>query len=176
MNITEIYISKKLETMVPEDLMQNKSLGKYNPLGKWNATVFFVSRKKCILLTNSITRYSVFIAGVRKSDFKNLSQIFINTLIEQLNVDGIPIREHAISELVGRVALHSTDNDRPIIGGQKYIIEHIDDWKYECGEFANWDFRDINKRVNSIPYKQLGWLFPHEKMKIVLDEIDNRLI
>lgn len=168
MNVTEIYTSKKLESIVPEALIHDEPFGKFNPLGKWNATVFFVSRKKCLLLTNSITRYSVFIGGIRKSDFKNLSEIFVNTFTGQLKVDGIPIKEPAIRELVGEVALRPTDNDRPIIGTQKYILEYIDDWKYEFGEFANWDFRAINKRVNSIPYKQLGWLFPKEKMKIML--------
>ena len=171
MNVTEIYTSRKLESIVPEALIQNESFGKYNPLGKWNATVFFVSRKKCLLLTNSITRYSVFIPGIRKSDFKNLSEIFINTLIEQLKKDGIPSKEFNVRKLIGEVTLHKTDNNKAIIGTQKYILENIDGWKYEFGPFENWDFRDINRRVNSVPYKQLEWLFPREKMKILLEEI-----
>ena len=171
MNVTEIYTSKKLESIVPEALIHDEPFRKFNPLGKWNATVFFVSRKKCLLLTNSITRYSVFIAGIRKSDFKNLSEIFINTLIEQLKRDNIPSEGLDIRKLIGQVTLHKTDNNRPIIGTQKYIIENIDDWKYEFGAFENWDFRDINRRVNGVPYKQLGWLFPREKMKILFGEI-----
>lgn len=173
MNVTEIYTSRKLESIVPAALIRDKSLGKYNALGKWNATVFFVSRKKCLLITNSITRYSVFIAGVRKADFENLTEIFINTLIEQLKADNIPSKGLDIRRLIGEITLRPTDNDRRILGTQKYIIENIDDWKYEFGAFENWNFRDINKRVNGIPYKQLGWLFPCEKMKIVLDKIAN---
>ena len=171
MNVTEIYTSKKLETIVPEALIQNKSCGKSNPLGTWNATVFFVSHKKCLLITNSITRYSVIIPGIIKSDFKNLSEKFIDTLIEQLKRDNIPSKELIIKKIIGEITLHQTNNNRPIIGTQKYLLEAIDVWKLQFGRFENWDFRDINRRINGIPYKQLGWLFPKDKMKILLEEM-----
>ncbi len=171
MNITEVYTSRKLELLVPEELIQSESSGKLNPLGKWNATVFFVSRKKCLLITNSITRYSVFIPGTRKADFKNFGELFINALTEQLRRDNILSEELNIKELIGEVTLHETDNNRPIIGTQNYILENIDALKKRYGSFENWNFRDINKRVNGIPYRQLGWSFPREKMKGLLDEI-----
>lgn len=171
MNVTKIYTSRKLQSFVPEALIQNESPAKINPLGKWNATVFFVSRKKCLLITNSITRYSVFIPGIRKSDFKNISEIFSKALIEQLERDNMPIRELNMRELIGETSLHKTDNHRAIIGTQKYILENVDIWKNEFGSFENWDFKDITRRVNGIPYKQIGWLFPREKMKLLLDEI-----
>ena len=171
MNITEIYTSRKLESNVPRELIQKESSGKLNSLGKWNATVFFVSRKKCLLITNSITRYSVFIAGIRKADFKNLSELFINVLTDQLKRDNIPIEEFDIRKLIGEITLHPTDNDRPIIGTQNYILENIDALKNRYGPFENWNFKHLNKRVNGIPYKQLGWSSPRKKMRALLDEI-----
>lgn len=171
MNVTEISTSRKLEYFVPEALIQDEYSGKFNPLGKWNATLFFVSRKKCLLITNSITRYSVFVGGIRKSEFKNLSEIFINTLIEQLKIDGIQSEELDIRNLIGETTLHPTDRNRAIAGTQKYILENVDVWKYEFGAFENWDFRDINRRINGVPYKQLGWLCPREMMKILLEEV-----
>ncbi|HTN69304.1 MAG TPA: hypothetical protein VLZ33_07565, partial [Dysgonamonadaceae bacterium] len=116
--------------------------------------------------------YSVFIPGIIKADFKNLSELFTNALIDQLKGDGISNKELNIKELIGEITLHETDNDRPIIGTQKYILENIEALKNRYGPFENWNFRDINRRINGIPYKQLGWLFPREKMKILLDEID----
>lgn len=46
MNITEIYTSRKLESLIPKTLIHNKSSEKHNPLGKWSSTVFFVGREK----------------------------------------------------------------------------------------------------------------------------------
>lgn len=171
MNITDIYTSKKLETIIHQSLIKTESTIKRNAFGKWNATVFFISRKKCLLVTNSITRYSLILSGLTKSDFENLSEIFINTFIDQLKTEEIPFNELSVRTLIGEIALHKTDNDRTIIGNQNYIIRYIDDWKYEFGSFENWDFRNINKRLNRVPYKQLGWLYPKERMKILLEGI-----
>lgn len=171
MNVTEIYTSRKLESLIPSNLLLSESQGEQNPFGKWNATVFFVSRKKCLLMTNSITRYSVILAGIRKSDFKNLSEIFIDTLICQLKTDNIRSDEYTIRKLIGEVTIYRTDNNKAIIGTQNYILGIVDIWKTEFGAFENWDFREINRRVNSIPYNQLDCLFPHKKMRSLLDEI-----
>lgn len=171
MNITEISTSRKLEYFVPEELIQNEYSGKFNPLGKWKGTLFFVNRNKCLLITNTLTRYSVMIGGIRKREFKNLSEIFINNFIEQLKIDGIESVELDIRNLIGEITLHPTDRDRAIAGTQKYILENIDAWKQEFGAFENWNFREINRRINGVPYKQLGWLFPREMMKILLEEV-----
>lgn len=171
MNMTEIYTSRKLESIIPELLIQNESFGKENPFGKWNATVFFVSRKKCLLVTNSIARYSLILSDIRKSDFANISEIFANTFVDQLKLEAIPFNELNARKLIGEITFHKTDNDRTIIGTQNYLLEKIDILKYEFGPFENWDFRGINKRMNRVPYKQLGWSFPKERMKILLEEI-----
>lgn len=173
MNITEIYTSRKLEKIVPEALLRNESLGNLSPLGKWNATVFHVSHKKCLLLTNAITRYSVFLPGIRNSDFKNIAEIFVNTLSKQLKRDRVETCGLDIADLIGETTLHPTDNNRAIIGTQKYLLENVDYWKSQYGRFENWDFEDINRRVNGIPYRQLDWLVPREKMTVLLEEIVN---
>lgn len=173
MNVTEIYTSRKLASIVQEILLRSESGGRHNPLGKWNATVFHVSHKKCLLITNAITRYSVFLPGMRKSDFKNMTEIFINTLAEQLKRDGVDTGGLDIAELIGETTLHQTDNNRAIIGTQKYLLENVDVWKSQFGKFDNWNFDDITRRVNGIPYKQMDWLVPREKMKVLLDEIVN---
>ncbi|HOG19650.1 MAG TPA: hypothetical protein PKW37_04335 [Salinivirgaceae bacterium] len=173
MIITDIYTSKKLESLIPESLIVNESSDLFNPLGKWYATVFFISRKKCLLITNSNTKYSVIIAGINKPDFKNLSKIFTNTLIDQLKIDAIPFEETVIKNLIGTIVLHKTDNNRPIIGTQNHMLENIEVWKYRFGAFENWNFRKINRNLNKIPYKEGNlYLTPIEKMKSLLDEIN----
>lgn len=52
---------------------------------------------------------------------------------------------------------------------------YLGDWKYDFGEFDNIPFRELNSRLNSSPNKMLDWLFPKEKMHIVLNEyLNNR--
>ena len=167
---SNIFVSKKLETIVPSTLIQLKSDLIDNYIGKWNATLFYVSRKKCILLTNSTARYTVILPGLVKNDFKNITEILIETLTKQFEKDGILINQTALIKMIGKVLLLKTDNDKKIIGTQNYILGYIDDWKYEFGDFANWDFFEIGRRINGIPYEQIGWMTPREKINKIIND------
>lgn len=169
---TKIYLSRKLESVVSKSLVNTGVEEADHPLGKWTATLFYVSHKKCLLITNSLTRYTIIVDQVITADFKNISDRFAITLYDQLLVDGIKADWPTIHELVGRVDLFSTDNDRKLIGTQNYILYILDYWKQEFGAIDPWPFREINRRINEIPTKELGWQFPREKMKILLDELN----
>ena len=99
--------------------------------------------------------------------------IFKQTLLEQLQTDGIAIDMQKIQSLFGDTVLCTTNNDRRTIGVQNSLSVNFEDWKYEFGDFSNWPFRDLNRRINGIPYKQIGWKKPKEKMKEVLEEISS---
>jgi len=43
---TKIYLSRKLESVVPKSLMNTGNEETDHPLGKWTATLFYVSHKK----------------------------------------------------------------------------------------------------------------------------------
>lgn len=168
---SKVYVSKKLEGLLPSDLIKKEIVVTENLLGKWNATVFFVSKKKCILMTNSLSRYSVILPGLAKNDFHELTDIVISNLLKQFQKDEITVNEALLKKIIGIVSLFETDNDRTIIGVQNYINGYVENWKYEFGEFSNWDFIDIGRRINGIPYKQIGWFTPKEKMKQIITEL-----
>lgn len=165
---TNIFLSKKLESVVPKNFIkptEEESIIN-NPIGKWNATLFYANRKKCLLLTNSTARYTVILNGFKTADFANLSSIFSEILIIQLLTDKIDIGNLKKSDLISDINLFKTDNDKKIIGTQNYLMENMDYWKKEIG-----DFRAINKIINEIPYSQLGWLSPNKKMEIIINSI-----
>ena len=121
-----------------------------------------------MIITNSKTKYSVLISKVSVIDFKNLTSIFIKSLHKQLIADDIQIDMATIEKVIGFVKFYTTDNDKSVIGIQNSVLSHLDDWKYEFGNIDNWNFNEINCRINSIPYKQLDWHFPKEIMKEIL--------
>lgn len=169
---TKIYISRKLESVVNKSFINIGELEIDNPLGKWTATIFYVSHKKCLLITNSMTRYTIILDSVIAADFSDLSNIFAKILFDQLRIDGIKTDWLTIKNLVGKVDLYPTDNDRKLIGTQNNILQHTEDWKYEFGHIDNWPFREISSRLNGIPYKELEWFYPKEKIKIMLDDMN----
>lgn len=169
--ITNIYLTKKLEKTVSKEYLKHDGMDITSPLGKWNATLFYVSRKKCWLVTNALTRYSVILPGIKVADLKKLDQVFIKNLSEQLIYDGISLNLQKLETIIGNLQLNSTDADRSITATQNYILQYLDTWRYEFAEFENWDFRDITKRLNTIPYEIFEWFYPNEKMEKVLSEI-----
>lgn len=169
---TKINISRKLESTVPAQLVKKEYMVLANPLGKWTATYFNVSRKKCLIITNSTAKYTVLIAQITKSDFKNITELFISNLHQQLLEDGIDIEYQKIEALVGEVELMETDNDRQIIGIQNSFNHNIEHWKDRYGDVENWPFRYLNKILNRIPYKQLDWENPNERMKKEIDKLN----
>ncbi|NOQ26812.1 MAG: hypothetical protein GQ564_15740 [Bacteroidales bacterium] len=168
---TNFYISKKLEKTVPVSLINNVENSIINPLDKWNANIFHVSHKKCWIITNSITKYTILLDRIAIVDLPKLSEIFAQTFYEQLQTDNIETNFHILQEIIGQISLFSTDNDQKIIGTQNSILVHLENWKYEFGHIDNWPFRKINRRLNEIPYKQTGWILPKEKMNEVLNTI-----
>ena len=78
----------QLEKVTKEFISKNdKTENEY--LGDWTSTLFYVNHKKCWLLINKMTKYLLILPNVKKSDLKNISSIFKETLYSQLTYDGI---------------------------------------------------------------------------------------
>jgi len=79
---TGIYISRKLEKLVPKKFIQESVNATGNLLGTWSANVFYVSHKKCWIITNSVTFYTVILQDIASSEIKNINEIFTYTLLD----------------------------------------------------------------------------------------------
>jgi len=145
-----IYCTKKLqnfignvETELPTDTVQRS-------LWDWNAHLFFVDRKKCLVFVNNLTAYSIFITDILKKDLQNIDQLFRYRLNEQLQHDKV-ISKHESLELIFQftgLKFYKTNNDRKTIGrindfvemfktSRFYKYEHLNDMNivYENGLF-----------------------------------------
>ena len=120
-----IYCTKKLENFignVDQDLPSNII---QRSLSDWNAHLFFIERKKCIVFVNNQTAYSVFIIDLLKKDLKDIDLLFYNRLIKQLKHDKI-IKENESFELLfpaERLKFYKTNNDRKVIGRINDFVE-----------------------------------------------------
>ncbi len=166
---TVIHVSKKLE----------KSISKYIKFkeheftiffGKWNATIFYVDRKKCWLITNAETKFSVIILNLKTPDIKNFSEIFTENFYSQLIYEGILVDFKDLKKWIGNVEILPTNNDRKTIGTQNYNIEVMMYYKHQFGSYQNMPFRDLTKRINSSPTSAFGWKSPNQ---MLIEKIDS---
>jgi Domain of unknown function (DUF6933) len=147
---TPIYTSKKLEKTIKK-IIQPDKISETGILGKWNATIFYVERKKCWLISNAKTQYSLILPDIKSTDLNTIEKIFINSLYEQLKNDGIYIEFDKLSELIGVIEFYPTDNDRKTAGFQNQKLANLECWEIDYGKYENMPFIDLASGLNSIP-------------------------
>lgn len=143
-----IYCSKKLETF----------LGQVSPLiqptdnstfGDWNAHLFTIGRKKCLIFMNNRTCYSVVMTSVQKKNLKDLGLVFKERLIRQLDND-IKLTEGQEIKLrndLGNIVLTKSNNDKKIIGTINHQVENL---KYNNfgGNVESWNEVHVTRILN----------------------------
>ena len=175
MKKTKIHTTKKLEKLIKKLIVtdQNSDSG---ILGKWNATVFYVNRKKCWLITNGLTKYNVILTDIKSSDLSKIEQIFKDALFGQLIYDGIITDFENLNIIIGGLDFQTTDNDRSTTGFQNHSLESLDWWKYEFGNLENMLIKDLTNRLNTSPIhigkgrKMSDYTDSIEEMKKLLTE------
>jgi len=125
MRKTKIHTTKKLEKLVKKLITTDKKID-CGILGKWNATVFYVDRKKCWLITNGLTKYNVILTDIKSSDLSKIEQIFIDALFGQLTFDGIITDFENLNLIIGELDFLPTDNDRSTTGFQNQRLYELD--------------------------------------------------
>ncbi len=147
---TRIHTSKKLEKLVKK-LIQTDLNDECGILGKWNATVFYVDRKKCWLVSNAKTQYNVILLDIKIQDLNRIEEIFKNALYGQLVYDGIITDFDNLCAIIGGLIFLPTDNDRKTTGFQNHRLQDLDWWKYEFGSLENMPIKDLANRINTTP-------------------------
>ena len=118
--MTDIFTTKKLEKIIHKKIENNDILSE-NTLGNWNATVFYVAKKKCLLFVNVETFFSVIIPRFSMKDIDKIDELFINCFYNQLLFENINIEFKTISSKIGKVRFHSTNNNRKVTGIINYL-------------------------------------------------------
>ncbi|MFS8082208.1 MAG: DUF6933 domain-containing protein [Ginsengibacter sp.] len=87
-------------------------------MNNWNAHLFFLERRKCMVFVHKETLYSFAILDVLKRDFNHFQQLFIDNYLLQLDKDRLltmAIRS-AVSNEFQHFELSITDGDKSSIG------------------------------------------------------------
>jgi len=147
---TSIFVTKKLEAVIKCNVLPN-NINNTSFLGKWNATVFYLDRRKCLLFSNGTTKYNVIVADFKVKDLKKIGFLFTDAFHQQLNFDGISIFLNCIQSIIGELEFHPTDNDRSTISFQNQRIGDVNVYKSEYAEFEMMPIQIFCNRMNINP-------------------------
>ncbi|MEL7147910.1 MAG: hypothetical protein AAFO69_16170 [Bacteroidota bacterium] len=177
--MTNIYCTKKLEKLVGKKLLgQEEAQG--NKLGNWNADVFHLQGKKCLILMNDITYYSLFFLDIRKVDLLKFSELFYARFIEQLDYDKIDFPVECSPALIAETTAQflPTNNNRKVLGTMTDFLRAVEYFfhdKYH-GQLSNIDVNELNHNytnflVGALSPKQGKYGKPIDEMKKKIEEI-----
>jgi hypothetical protein len=103
-------LAAKLPNVSPEPLVED------SPLGSWHAHFYTIDRRNCLMFCHDETRFTLFMAGLKKPDFGNLTGWFLDYFANTLLRLGY---EHELimkaTDLVGDLRF-DTHCDRSVMG------------------------------------------------------------
>lgn len=110
-----IYCSHKLAKFLG---VKNKNESTTSTHWAWNAHLFSLDGRKCLIFVEKESLYTVASFDVLKKDLKDFQAFFVNHFLAQLTADKIltdSIKDLIINDFK-EINLFITNNDKPIIG------------------------------------------------------------
>ena len=133
----------------------------------WNAMLFYLNKKKCLLFMNKPTLYCFLALDIVKKDLADFKKFFLQHFTDQLIADQlITERTKVMLEQDYRtIVLKPTDNDKSIIGSMNDCIFRIRYYNSRNEEPQTMNSTFIGHQLNKTPMGAIGYSNPVEKMK-----------
>ncbi len=138
----------------------------------WHANILTINRKKCILVTHTLSLYSFFIYGVTRKDFDSFITLFNDHLRAQLKSEGLS--KPALFDTKGDDVdlIITKTNNRSVLGSMNELSYGL--------EYAVWDWEGIGApdevkmadRINDTPMTAIKETWPPRELKSILSEAD----
>lgn len=134
-------------------------------LGSWHANIFHIERRKCVLVTNDLTLYTMFIPYLKKADFKAFNTVFGQNLFKNLLYENLSQNEiETALEEYQEIQYAKTDN-RSVLGSmndQKFQLEYLIQSE---GGLDKTDIYELNYKLNRIILSAIDYKEPIEILK-----------
>jgi len=152
--------TKKLLT----ELKQNP--GKENAIidsfWSWHANTFYIERRKCVLVTNDITLFTMFIPGLKKPDFQSFHFMFGQQLFKNLLHEKIPQKQIEKILLKCEDIKYKRTNNRSVLGSMNELKFQLEYHIEAEGGLERTDIFELNHRLNRTIMSSIKYKYPIE--------------
>ncbi|MDR3603264.1 MAG: hypothetical protein P4L38_01425 [Syntrophaceae bacterium] len=158
-----IRCTQKLLAELKIGLMHEPS--ENDPFWSWHANVFHVERRKCVLITNDMTLFTMFIPGLKKPDFKSFHFVIGEHLFKNLLYENIPQPQiEAVLSQCRNMTFQKTTNRRVLgsMNDQKTQLEYLISAE---GGLARTNIYELNKEVNRVTFSAINRRRPIDVLK-----------
>ncbi len=128
----------------------------------WHANTFHIERRKCVLVTNDITLFTMFIPALKKPDFQSFHFIFGQQLFKNLLHENIPQNqiETVLSECEDMQ--YKRTNNRSVLGSMNELKFQLEYYIEAEGGLARTDIFGLNHRLNRTIMSPIKYKYPIE--------------
>lgn len=128
-------------------------------LGGWHANMFFMDRRKCVLVTNDSTLFTLFIPYLTKKDFQSFELVFLRHLLQTLLSESVMQREINMILKEHERLIFTRTTSRSVLGSMNDQKNQVLTRVYIRGGLKNISAIEMNKKLNrnilsAINYKQ----------------------
>jgi hypothetical protein len=138
-----------------------------NPFACWHGNLLNINRRKAILLTHNMTRYSLLIHGVTKKDLDTLDKIIVKRLKEQLMYDEFSIAQIEFILKHSESFSYFKSSERSVTGSMvemAAISQMMIEREGSDPKIISSKLNDMFKKING------EYVIPKEKLKTMSDK------
>lgn len=138
-------------------------------VGGWHANLLITARRKCVLVANDKTLYSIFIPSLKKPDFIDFAEVFRHHLFKNLLHEGLAQDEIDVVLHELRTILFAKTNNRSVLGSMNDLKFHLEFYIRSFGGLDRSPIYELNHRLNRIPFSVIDGHYPIDRLKEVLN-------
>jgi hypothetical protein len=139
----------------------------------WNAMLFYLNKRKCLLFMYKKTLYAFLVLGIVKKDLADFPKFFRLHLIDQLISDQLinPETKTILDVAYESITLQPTDNDKRVIGSMNDCIYRIKVYDSLTDDALLLRSTYIGHQLNKTPMGAISYDYPVKRMKEFLEEL-----
>ena len=165
-----IHCSKKLAAKLPE--VSVTPLTKTSPLGSWHAHLFVMDRRQCVLFCHDLTRYALFLPGLRKAQFAALDNEFRQLYFATLAEFGCTETQIKKVDLALGPVRYDTATDRSVQGSIRIVKFDLEAHVFEAGDVMRIDPLAMSCRLSDRPATVYGkFVWPNKEMLTLIERL-----
>jgi len=128
----------------------------------WHANIFYIERRKCVLVTNDTTLFTMLIPALKKPDFQSFHFIFGQHLFKNLLHEKIPQKqiETILSECEN--IQYKKTNNRSVLGSMNELKFQLEYHIEAEGGLERTDIFKSNHRLNRTIMSSVKYKYPIE--------------
>ena len=158
-----LHCTRKLAAKMPA--ISSAPLVEKSPLGSWHANLVQVKHRQCVLFCHDLTRYMLFVPGLKKPHFEDLGRIFRDVFLMSLVSHGLTdAKIMRVSLALGPPAFDGNTN-RSVLGAMNIAMQDLEGYLVTCQDLLEIDLAGAALYLNERPTSVQGnWIWPTQEM------------